>query len=41
MRHLAPVPPDPSTRYSGAWEAGLKQGEGAFTYANGDVFTVS
>ena len=28
-------------RYSGDWEEGVKQGQGKFTYHNGDVFTVS
>lgn len=43
---LAPPAPSVTTarylsRYSGAWEKGLKQGQGEFTYNNGDVFTVS
>ena len=28
-------------RYEGSWEEGIKAGTGKFTYANGDVFTVS
>jgi len=28
-------------RYCGAWEEGVKQGQGKFTYHNGDVFSVS
>ena len=30
-----------NARYCGEWEEGVKQGQGKFTYHNGDVFTVS